>query len=199
MAARNIVQKTAENILKYFQVHYASALSNVVASVEELNAAYTEAMTGIEYLMMMDETYFVEYKNIERAEYDQYTMPPSVYGEVVRLMKQKKAAEAYDKIAALIDGCHTQQEFSPRFFRYLIYDITGQLLSEFKQYIDEDDAVVKELFRIKIATKQDIEQVKRLLRQLVEQIVENWEEKSETADGGRTRREKISAAIKSIH
>ncbi len=195
-AASSIVQKTAENILKYFQVHYASALSNVVASVEELNAAYTEAMTGVEYLMMMDETYFVQYKNIERAEYDQYTMPPGVHGEVVRLMKQKKAAEAYDKIAVLIDDCHTQQEFSPRFFRYLIYDITGQMLSEFKQYIDEDDAVVKALFRTKIATRQDVEQVKQLLRQLVEQIVANWEEKSETTDQGKTRREKLSASIK---
>lgn len=196
MVSRNIVQKTAQNILKYFQVHYASALSNVVSSMEELSVAYTEAITGVEYLMMMEESYFVEYRNIERAEYDQYTMAPGVRSEVIRLIKQKQAALANDEIMKLIDECYAQQDFSPRFFRYLIYDIAGQLLGEFKQYIDEDDALVKELFRMKIATKQDIDQVKQLLVQLVDQVVENLENAGETADPGRDKWEKLIASVK---
>ncbi len=194
--AADIAKKTADSVWHYFNVHFACALSMPCASIEELSQAYAEAGAGIEYLRMSEDTYFVEYNNIKRTDYDRYTMPAEVRSSIVRLMKQRKTQQACEKIDALIDACCAQQEFSPRFFRYLIYDITGQLLGEFKQYIDEDDTVAQSLFHCKITTRRDIDQVKKLLRQLVEQIENNWEQVGKSNDTGKQRWEKLILAIK---
>lgn len=194
--AAEIANKTSDAVWQYFHVHYACALSMPCSSIEELSQAYMEAGAGIEYLRMSEDTYFVEYQNIKRTDYDQYTMPVEVRSSIVRLIKQRKTKQAYEKIEALIDTCCAQQDFSPRFFRYMIYDITGQLLGEFKQYIDEDDMVAQNLFHCKITTRRDIDQVKKLLLQLVKQIEDNWEQAGKAVDTGKQRWEKLIFDIK---
>lgn len=183
-----VISDTKEYIEKYFYVSFGAALSNPFDSIGSLAAAYSESISAMEYLVMMEETDIVCFKDLTRNKTALPTVSDYELNDICSSVRNGTPAEAVAAINNMIEDKLGKEGFAPTTYRYLLYDVTANILKNFQQYVT-DDSIIQTIYSRKITSTEEI-------AELIAHICGNIEKESKESNLSQGKRDRLIEKIK---
>ncbi len=173
-------RETQQAVQNHFDVHFAVALSGIYRGLYGVPNTYKEALEGLDYIELIGEPGIVEYEEAAGDRVAQYRLEYDFYNAFFKFIKQQQGEEAYRLVKQRLD--EKLYAAAPyRAIAYMVYDVVNHILGQFQEYL-EDSEPVECLFRMTLASREDIEKAEERIGQLIFKICSEISARADAAN-----------------
>lgn len=164
------LQEFLDKMREYFHMDLCIAVSKWYDDLFDLSRAYSEALTGLDYIQFTEETDLLFYEDIDQNQPCYFSLKTEESNALCKLIKYGE----YDKACAYVDDLlyrftHSAS-FSPIILKYYIHDIINTITKNFQSYVVDDSREINDLYVLTLSTTTDIQAVKNSIYRLLHSI-----------------------------
>ena len=191
-----ILEEMRRNILVYYKIELAVAISAMFSTTFMIAEAYSQAVEVLEYMRISEIVAVTKYEDIRKKSSGRtFRIKYETYDAVFKEINQNHAENAYHILKAEVEKHLKHGNISMRSVAFAVYDIMNQLIHRFEAYIENNELVDK-LFHIEIRGLQDAERALDGIKQVIDEICTNAARKEKENNLRMVKHEKLTQEIK---
>lgn len=178
--ARRLAERAQQFLNDKFHIHTLASISGIKGSVEDISAAYREAVDAMEYLVVIGgDREVIAYADIqpgpdEPAETSSgsYYYPLQTERQLMNHVKAGDAAKAESMIRDIIAACMEQSKLSVNLVKCLMFDLIGTLIKAAGELGDAEEgpAVDGTDWITKVMHSESIKEMEKALLSIVREF-----------------------------
>ena len=163
---QTLLDKTKE----YFNMELCIAVSDYHDGLYNLATAYSEALSGLDYIRFAEETDLLFYEDIAKNQTKHFILETEEINTLCKFIKYAEVEKACAFANDLISRFTRSVNFSPMVFKYYINDIVNVITRNFQEYVAHDNSEIREIYILTLSSAPDMQTVMRAIEAIIRTI-----------------------------
>lgn len=167
---RTGLQELLDKMREHFNINLCVAVSDWHDDLYNLATAYSEALSGLDYIRFSEEADLLFYEDIAKNQTKRFILDTNEMNTLCKFIKYGEVQHACEYADGLISRFTHSINFSPIVFKYYISDIVNTITRNLQEYVEDDSSEIMEIYLLTLSASPDMQTVKKGIQALIHTI-----------------------------
>lgn len=164
------LQNLLDNMREHFSMNLCIAVSGWHDGLYSLATAYSEALTGLDYIHFSEKSELLFYEDIAQNQAKHFMLKTEEINTLCKYIKYAEAEQACDFTDGLISRFIHSVNFSAAVLKYYINDMVNAITRNFQEYITDDNSEINDIYLLTLSSSPDMQTIKNGIQALIRTI-----------------------------